>query len=71
MAQEEVISPQRVGGLILGLRLSSAVEVKGRVLSYGTSAVVLEPECLAEIAEELGHMLHSYGGSDREHDGAR
>jgi hypothetical protein len=40
--------------VILRLRLSSTVEIKSRVLSYGASAVVLEPEGLrAEIAEEL------------------
>ncbi len=57
----EVFIPQRDGSLILRLRLSSTVEIKGRVLSYGASAVVLEPEGLrAEIAEELRRMLETY-----------
>lgn len=57
----EVFEPQRDGGLILRLRLSSTVEIKSRVLGYGASAVVLEPESLrAEVAEELRRMLAAY-----------
>ena len=53
---------QRDGSLILRLQLSSTVEIKSRILAYGAAAVVLEPETLrAEIASELGRMLHSYG----------
>jgi predicted DNA-binding transcriptional regulator YafY len=41
--------------------LSSTVEIKSRVLSYGAAAVVLEPESLrAEIAAELERMLGAY-----------
>ena len=59
--KSEVFTPQRDGGVILRLRLSSTVEIKSRVLSYGASAVVLEPESLrAEIADELGRMLQAY-----------
>ena len=60
--KSEVFTPQRDGSLILRLRLSSTVEIKSRVLSYGASAVVLEPEDLrAEIAAELERMLQAYG----------
>lgn len=51
----------RDGGLILRLRLSSTVEIKSRVLSYGASAIVLEPEDLrVEIAAELARLLEAY-----------
>jgi predicted DNA-binding transcriptional regulator YafY len=57
----ETFSPQRDGGLILRLELSSTVEIKSRVLSYGAAAVVLEPEALrAEMAAELERMLGAY-----------
>jgi predicted DNA-binding transcriptional regulator YafY len=52
---------QRDGSLILRLQLSSTVEIKSRVLAYGDSAVVLEPETLrAELAAELERMLQAY-----------
>lgn len=60
--RSKVFTPQRDGGVILRLRLSSTVEIKSRVLAYGASAVVLEPEGLrAEIAAELERMLQGYG----------
>jgi predicted DNA-binding transcriptional regulator YafY len=56
-----VFTPQRDGGAILRLRLSSTVEIKSRVLAYGGAAVVLEPESLRnEIAAELERMRHAY-----------
>ena len=61
--KSEVITPQRDGSLILRLRLSSTVEIKSRVLSYGAAAFVLESESLrAEIAAELERMLVAYTG---------
>jgi predicted DNA-binding transcriptional regulator YafY len=63
----ETFSPQRDGSLILRLRLSSIVEIKSRVLGYGATAVVLEPESLrAEIAAELERMLAAYRGQPAE-----
>jgi predicted DNA-binding transcriptional regulator YafY len=68
----EAFTHQRDGSLILRLRLSSTVEIKSRVLSYGASAVVLEPECLrAEIADELGRMLQAYVPETRPAPGKR
>ncbi|MHB1560561.1 MAG: helix-turn-helix transcriptional regulator [Isosphaeraceae bacterium] len=60
----EVFEPQRDGSLVLRLRLSSTVEIRSRVLAYGASATILEPESLrAEIADELRRMLHTYGAA--------
>jgi proteasome accessory factor B len=57
------LTKQRDGSLILRLRLSSTVEFKSWVLSFGANAVVLEPEELrAEIAAELERLLKVYGG---------
>ena len=59
--QSKVFTPQRDGSLILRLRLSSTVEIRGRVLAYGAAAVVMEPESLrTEIAAELERMLQAY-----------
>jgi predicted DNA-binding transcriptional regulator YafY len=59
--KSESFSPQRDGSLILRLHLSSTIEIRSRVLSYGATAVVLEPESLrAEIAAELERMLGAY-----------
>ena len=63
--RSQVFTPQRDGSVILRLRLSSTVEIKSRVLSYGAAAIVLEPEGLrAEIADELGSLLRAYGATD-------
>jgi predicted DNA-binding transcriptional regulator YafY len=59
--KSKVFTPQRDGGVILRMRLSSTVEVKSRVLAYGAAAVVLEPESLRdEIAAELERTLGAY-----------
>jgi predicted DNA-binding transcriptional regulator YafY len=59
--KSKVFTPQRDGSLVLRLQLSSTVEIKSRVLAYGASAAVLEPEELrVEIAAELEQMLHAY-----------
>ncbi len=59
--RSKVFEPQRDGGVILRLRLSSTIEIRSRVLAYGASAVVLEPESLrVEIAAELQRMLAAY-----------
>jgi predicted DNA-binding transcriptional regulator YafY len=59
--QSKVFTQQRDGSVVLRMRLSSTVEIKSRVLSYGSNAVVLEPESLRnEIAAELERMIPSY-----------
>jgi predicted DNA-binding transcriptional regulator YafY len=53
--------PQRDGSLIAEFQLSSTVEVKRWVLSFGRDAVVLEPVPLCEeIAEEAAVVLAAY-----------
>jgi predicted DNA-binding transcriptional regulator YafY len=53
----------RDGSLTVGYRLSNTVEFKSWVLSFGPSAVVIEPESLrAEITQDLEQSLKSYKG---------
>jgi len=53
-----VLTHQRDGSLLVRFQLSSTVEIKSWVLSFGANAVVLEPETLRhEIACELAHLL--------------
>src|SRR5262249_53481471 len=57
----EVKTRHRDGSLTLRLRLSNTVEVKSWILSFGASALVLEPESLrTEIAAELERLLEGY-----------
>jgi predicted DNA-binding transcriptional regulator YafY len=57
----QVLTSQRDGSLLARFTLSSTVEIKSWVLSFGASAVVLEPEELrAEIAQELEQLLNVY-----------
>ncbi len=54
----------RDGSLTVRYRLSNTVEFKSWVLSFGASAIVLEPGSLRdEIVAELGQMLEAYRGS--------
>jgi len=54
----QVLTTKPDGTLLARYRLSSTVEIKSWVLSFGASAVVLEPESLRnEIASELAHLL--------------
>ena len=56
--QSQVLTRQRDGSLLARFRLSSTVEIKSWVLSFGANAVVLEPEALrAEIAAELEQLI--------------
>jgi len=49
------------GSVLVRLRLSSTVEIKSKVLSFGGNAVVLEPEEFrAEVAGELEHLLRTH-----------
>jgi predicted DNA-binding transcriptional regulator YafY len=58
------LTPQADGSLIVEFRLSSTVEVKSWVLSFGRDAEVLQPESLrAEVAEELETMRARYRSS--------
>jgi predicted DNA-binding transcriptional regulator YafY len=60
----QVLTTQRDGSMLARFRLSSTVEIKSWILSFGSSAVVLEPKSLrAEIARELEQMLKSYRDS--------
>ncbi len=54
----EAVTHQHDGSLLVRFQLSSTVEIKSWVLSFGANAIVLEPEELrAEIARELEHLL--------------
>ena len=54
-------SPQRDGSVLAEFHLSSTVEVKDWVLSFGRHAEVLEPEALrSELAQELEQTLARY-----------
>jgi len=56
------LTPQGDGSLIAEYRLSCSQELKSWALSFGSQAVVLEPEELRrEIAEELRAMAAAYG----------
>lgn len=58
-------TPQKDGSLIAQFRLSSTVEVKGWILSFGKHAQVLEPESLREeIGKELRSLSAVYGLGD-------
>jgi predicted DNA-binding transcriptional regulator YafY len=57
----QVLTPQRDGSLLARFQLSSTVEIKSWVLSFGANAVVIEPESLrTEIAQELEQLIKSY-----------
>jgi predicted DNA-binding transcriptional regulator YafY len=57
----QVFTKQRDGSVLVQFQLSSTVEVKGWVLSFGANAVVLEPEAFrAEIAGEIVQMGKFY-----------
>ena len=49
------------GSLLARFQLSSTVEIKSWVLSFGGTAVILEPESLrTAVAEELERLLKVY-----------
>ena len=55
------LTRQRDGSVLARFRLSSTVEIKSWVLSFGASALVVEPESLrAEIAGELEQLTKMY-----------
>jgi predicted DNA-binding transcriptional regulator YafY len=56
----QAIEPQPDGGLILTMRLSSLVEVKRWVLSWGAACEVIGPHMLQEdLANEIGDMAQN------------
>jgi len=58
------LTSQRDGSLVADFELSSIEELKSWVLSFGSKAVVLEPEGLREeITNELRALLAAYGSS--------
>jgi predicted DNA-binding transcriptional regulator YafY len=57
----QALTRERDGSVLARFRLSSTVEIKSWVLSFGARAIVLEPESLrAEIAADLNRMLEAY-----------
>jgi len=57
----QTLTHERDGSVLVRLRLSSTVEIKSKVLSFGANAVVLKPEAFrVEIASELEHLLSTY-----------
>lgn len=55
------VTPHRDGSLTVRFRLSSAVEIKSWILSFGADAEVLEPGWLRhELADELTNMAQKY-----------
>ncbi len=57
------LTRQRDGSLLARFQLSSTVEIKSWVLSFGANAVVVEPEeCRLAIAQELEQMIKAYQG---------
>lgn len=66
------LTPEPDGGLIAEFTLSSTVEIKSWILSFGAKAVVLEPEALRqEIAADLVLALTSYNNFQPEERGCR
>jgi predicted DNA-binding transcriptional regulator YafY len=65
--KSQVLTPQRDGSLLARFRLSSTVEIKSWLLSFGANALVLEPaELRAAIAAELEHLLEGLRQLDDE-----
>jgi len=59
----QVLTRQRDGSVIARFQLSSTVEIKSWVLSFGANAVVIEPEELRRaIALELEQLIKLYQG---------
>ena len=57
--------PQKDGSLIAEFQLSDTQEIKRWIMSFGSSATVLEPQELAEeIRSHLHHMLAAYSATD-------
>lgn len=61
MHASQRITPERDGAALAEWTLSSTVEIKSFLLSFGAAAEVLEPEELrAEMAAEAGRLLANY-----------
>jgi predicted DNA-binding transcriptional regulator YafY len=57
----QVLTKQRDASVLARFQLSSTVEIKSWVLSFGASAVVVEPAALRdEIARELAQLTELY-----------
>ena len=60
----QAVTRKRDGSLLARFQLSSTVEIKSWVLSFGANAIVLEPEVLrGEIARDLEHLLNVHYAS--------
>jgi predicted DNA-binding transcriptional regulator YafY len=56
-----LLTREHDGSLLARFELSTTVEIKTWILSFGANAVVVEPECLRlEIARELEQMIKAY-----------
>ncbi|OYV83085.1 MAG: hypothetical protein B7Z73_16410 [Planctomycetia bacterium 21-64-5] len=65
MHASQRVSRQRDGGAIAEWTLSSTVEARSFILSFGSSAEVLEPaELRAEIAAEVAALAEKYSAAD-------
>ena len=59
---------QTDGSLVARFELTSTLEIKSWILSFGASAVILEPDSLREaVAEELQQMLKAYQPTSQHH----
>ena len=59
--QSQALTKERDGSLLARFQLSSTVEIKSWVLSFGANAVVIEPEELRlAIAAELEQLIKVY-----------
>ncbi|HET6881639.1 MAG TPA: WYL domain-containing transcriptional regulator [Pirellulales bacterium] len=69
MHASQRITRQRDGGAIVEWTLTSTVEARSFILSFGSSAEVLEPAALrAEIAAEVAALAEKYGmATTRQH----
>lgn len=57
----QVLTPLPDGGLLAQFNLSTTIEIKSWILSFGPSAMVLEPpELRAEIQADLERLLEAY-----------
>ncbi|QDU36962.1 HTH domain protein [Maioricimonas rarisocia] len=65
--ESQTLKKQKDGSVIARFRLSTTEEIKWWILSFGSSATVLEPESLREeLATELEEMLRRYRDSPGE-----
>jgi predicted DNA-binding transcriptional regulator YafY len=63
-AQEQKITKQKDGSIVLWMKTSGWYDVKKWVLSFGAEACLLEPKHLQDkIRNEVEKMCKGYGGA--------